>query len=87
MKAPFDRALVRSQRDLLIDECRLCFAAAAGCSVIGLLATIYHSWWGQTTPLAALLVVGGFYGVMGVGRLMKYLTMPTNTQSRNETGH
>lgn len=85
--APFDRTPVRSAREVLIDECRLCFAAAAGCSVVGLLATSYHRWCGQPSSLAALLVVGGFYGIMGVGRLVKYLMTPAGAQVRNEIGH
>ncbi|MDP1796040.1 MAG: hypothetical protein Q8K78_01090 [Planctomycetaceae bacterium] len=87
MKAPFDRKPAPSQREILLDECRLCFAAAAGCSAIGILAMSYHSWWGRSTPLVALLVVGGFYAVMGVGRLVKYLLTPDGGQQRDEPGH
>lgn len=87
MKAPFEQQRVRSQRDILIDEFRLCMAAAAGCSVVGLMATTYHSWLGQTTPFAALLVVGGFYAVMACGRMVKYFMTPLDSTPPRESGH
>jgi hypothetical protein len=78
MQAPFDGQQERSPREVLIDECRLCFAAAAGCGVIGLIGVGYHRLSGVMTPLAALLVVAGFYAIMGCGRLVKYFFTPVN---------
>ncbi len=87
MKAPFDQQTVRSQRDILVDECRLCIAAAVGCSVVGALMTTYHSWLGQTTPFAALFVVGGFYAIMGFGRMVKYFMTPAESTPKQDSGH
>lgn len=87
MNAPFEQKSARSQRDVLLDEFRLCMAVAVGCSIVGVVATTYSSWRGQSTPFSALLVVGGFYAVMGIGRMVKYFRTPVDNAPKPSAGH
>lgn len=59
------------QRNMLADEVRLCFLAAAACTTAGLLGWAIEAVARFKSHFSALLVVGVFYGVMGVARWWK----------------
>lgn len=68
---PFRTPGPTSHRQLLSDEARMCFAAATGCLLIGLAGGVINRIAQLHLPLTALVVVGVFYGLMGLGRLWK----------------
>lgn len=71
MHAPYSRHTKVTQRQLLADEARLCFSVAAACLLIGLSGWLINRIAELHAPLTALVVVGSFYGLMGLARLWK----------------
>ena len=53
------------------DESRICFAAAIGCAVVGLVAFLVNMLWPATTQLHALFFVGVFYMVLAAVEFAK----------------
>jgi len=51
-----------------LQEARVCFATSAGCVAAGLLGWLANSALGLDSSLPSLAVVGGIYGIMGLGR-------------------
>ena len=68
-------------RFVLNDECKLCFGAAAGCFVIGIIGWLINLALPETTLLHGLLVVAGFYCVLGVANIFKTATAHSGNDS------
>lgn len=81
MNAPYSKHKKSTPRQLLADEARLCFAVAAACLLIGLSGWLINRIAALHTPLSALVVVGLFYGLMGLARLWKR----SRTRDRDNT--
>ncbi len=65
----------------LNDESKLCFGAAAGCFVIGIIGWLINLALPETTLLHGLLVVAGFYCVLGVVNIFKAVAAPSEDDS------
>lgn len=88
MHAPYSKNRKVTQRELLADEARLCFAVATACLLIGLSGYLINRVASLHTPLSALVVVGVFYGVMGVARLWKRArTSDSDNKTTEIPGH
>lgn len=84
---PFRKSRQLSPRDQVADETRVCFATAGGCLLVGALGWLVN-WIGSlSTPLPALAVVGGFYGVMGLARWWKWSRMKPDAEADHSPGH
>lgn len=84
---PFRKSRQLSPRDQVADETRLCFATAGGCLAAGGLGWGINALAGWHTPLPALAVVGGFYGVMGLARWWKWSRMKPDDVVSETPGH
>ena len=71
MHAPLKTELKVSPRDLLVEEVRLCFGVATACLLIGVAGWSANHMGALKTPLSSLMVVGAFYGIMGLARAWK----------------
>ena len=76
-----------TQRELLLDEARLCFAVATACLLIGLSGWTINRLAALETPLSALSVVGAFYGLMGLARWIKARCTSETESPRSAAGH
>ncbi len=74
-------------RDIIADEAQLCFAAATCCLLIGLSGWVINRISELHMPLTSLVVVGAFYGLMGLGRLWKLKTMKPTDRPGASPGH
>lgn len=84
---PFSPSRPASPRQQAADEMRLCFAVAGGCLLAGGVGSLLNLVTKWHTPLPALAVVGGFYGVMGLTRWWKWSRMKSDDVSDSTPGH
>ena len=52
-------------------DARICFAAAAGCLIVGAMGRLFNFVFAAETSLEALLVVGAFYMLLGATSLSR----------------
>jgi hypothetical protein len=84
---PYRKRPEQSPRDQVGDETRMCFAAAGGCLLAGAMGSLVNVLAEIHTPLPALAVVGGFYGVMGLARWWKWSRMKPDDIADHAPGH
>lgn len=66
----------------------MCFITAAGCLVLGGIGLLMNSLAHMESHLPALISVGAFYAVMGLGRCWKLSrTSDSDIPQRAEVGH
>lgn len=76
-----------SPRGRLAQEARVCFATSAGCVTVGSLSWLASYALELDTSLPSLAVVGGIYGIMGLGRWWSLARLRAGRAVPMESGH
>ncbi|MFO0901692.1 MAG: hypothetical protein U0939_01760 [Pirellulales bacterium] len=84
---PIRKSRLLSPLEQAADEARVCFATSAGCFAAGGVGALVN-WLGSLdTSLPALAVVGGFYGLMGLGRWWRWSRLNAGGTETRDAGH